>query len=111
MKPSKLIFLAFILSIISLSYKSQYKGIIGNLCEKTADNPMGYCYEQLPQRGFPMGYFRDNGSVSVVGKLHLPDDHFELTRFTINTLIYFSILYFLFFIYKKTIYRARNKTK
>lgn len=101
MKPLKLIFLAFILSLISLSFRSEYKGIIGNLCEKTTENPRGYCYEQLPQRGFPLGYLRDNGGVSVVGTLHFPDDHFEFDRFAVNTLTYFSILYVLFFIYRK----------
>jgi len=100
MKLSWLILLAFILSIISLSFKSHYKGVVCNVCEKTAENPRGYCYEQLPQRGFPVGYFRDNGGVSVVGTLHY-GDHFEFDRFAANTLIYFSILYVLFFIYRK----------
>lgn len=97
----KLIFLAIILSLVSLSFRSEYKGVVGNLCEKTANNPMGYCYEQLPQRGFPIGYFRDNGGVSVVGTLHFPDDHFGFDRFGVNTLIYFLILYVLFLVYKK----------
>ncbi len=104
MALSKLIFFAIILTIISGSFETKYKGIVGNVCEKTTENPRGYCYEQLPQRGFPIAYIKDKGGVSVVGRLGIVDD-FELTRFIFanlaNTLIYFSILYALFFTYRK----------
>jgi len=104
MTLTKLIFLAIILTIISGSFETKYKGIVGNVCEKTTENPRGYCYEQLPQRGFPIAYIKDKGGVSVVGRLGVIDD-FELPRFIFanlaNILIYLSILCVLFFMYKK----------
>lgn len=73
----------------SILYIRPYKGIIGNLCERTPENPSGYCYEMLPSGGFPFTFLRDNGGVSVVGSLSLMEDTFVLAPYLANWGIYF----------------------
>jgi len=92
MTVRKIIFIAFIITIISGCFERKYKGVIGNLCDKTVANPAGHCYEQLPQRGFPIAHIRDIGVISVPRQLGFED--FKFKRFIYarlaNTLIYFS---------------------
>jgi len=103
MTVSKLIFLALIITIISGSFEREYMGVVGNLCEKTPTNPIGYCYEKLPQKGFPIAYIRDNGQISVPGKLGYEDCKLSrcIPAYLTNWLIFFFIIYFLFSFIKK----------
>lgn len=99
-----LIFITFLLTIFTGIFDRKYTAVIGNLCEKTAENPMGYCYGQLPQKGFPIPYIKDKPTISVEGKFG-PED-FETPQFIIgfalNWLIYFLSIYLLFLFLNKS---------
>ena len=99
-----LIFIALLFTIFTGIVERKYTAIVGNVCEKTAENPMGYCYGELPQKGFPIPCIKDTPTVSVEGKLGLED--FEPSQFIIsfvlNWLIYFTLTYFLFLFLKKS---------
>lgn len=83
----------------SILYIRPYKGVIGNLCERTADNPYGYCYEMLPSGGFPFTFMWDRGGVSVVGSLSWIEDTFVLEPFLANWAIYLIIYIAVFWLF------------
>lgn len=68
----------------SILYIRPYKGLVGNLCEQTRDNPSGGCYDMLPSGGFPFTFMWDQGGVSVVGTLSWIEDRFELAPYLAN---------------------------
>ena len=76
----------------SILYTRPFKGIVGNLCDKTSENPMGDCYEMLPSGGFPFTFMWDNAGVSVVGRLSLIEDKFVLYPFLANWVFYFVLI-------------------
>lgn len=90
--------LSWLTAYWSILYIRPYKGVIGNLCEITADNPSGYCYEMLPSGGFPFTFMWDNGGVSVVGRLSLIEDRFVFAPFLANWGVYlvvYSVIFWL----------------
>ena len=89
-----LLIASFFTAFWSVLYIRPYKGIVGNLCDRTDENPMGYCYEMLPSGGFPFTFLWDDGGVSVVGKLTLLEDKIGFLPFLANWSIYFAIIYF-----------------
>jgi len=102
MKWLKRICLLLVLSALtaywSILYIRPYKGVIGNLCEVTLENPGGYCYEMLPSGGFPFTFMWDRGGVSVVGTLSWIEDRFELAPYLANFgfyLLIYTVLYWL----------------
>ena len=87
------IVLALTLTVTSCSvYQPTYKGVIGNLCERTDENPYGYCYDDLPTGGFPFIMLKDNGGVSVVGDLSILEDHINWTHVYLNLAFYWLSL-------------------
>lgn len=83
----------------SILYIRPYKGLVGNLCEQTAENPHGGCYDMLPSGGFPFTFMWDNGGVSVVGTLSWLEDTFVLGPYLANLgfyLVIYTILLWLF---------------
>ena len=83
----------FVLTLTSCAvYQPTFKGVVGNLCERTDNNPYGYCYDDLPQGGFPLVFMRDNPGSSVVGKLSIVEDNFIERNFLLNYLFYFCFV-------------------
>ena len=102
MKWLKLITLLLPLSALtaywSILYIRPYKGVIGNLCERTPENPYGDCYDMLPSGGFPFTFMWDRGGVSVVGTLSWIEDRFELAPYLANFGFYLIIYLILFWL-------------
>jgi hypothetical protein len=46
----------------------------GNLCERTTDNPNGFCYGPEPVGGWPFAFLYDDQATSVIGQLGPEDD-------------------------------------
>lgn len=101
-----LVVLSLFVAYWSILYIRPYKGVVGNLCEKTAENPAGYCFEALPSGGFPFAFMFDNGDVSVVGSLSWIEDDFILIPFIANWCIYFVLFLLLHIAYRK--FKARS---
>lgn len=98
-----LLVLSFFTAFWSVLYVRPYKGVVGNLCDRVDENPMGYCYEMLPSGGFPFTFMWDNGGVSVVGRLSFIEDEIQLLPFLANWAVYFvvfSIAYFSFLCFR-----------
>ena len=89
----------------SILYIRPYKGVIGNLCKVTAENPYGDCYDMLPSGGFPFTFMWDAGYTSVVGKLSMIEDTFGLLPYLGNFVFYLVIYAILFGVL------ARRKTR
>lgn len=47
--------------------------VVGNMCDPTRDNPLGYCFQQLPAGGWPFAFLFDNPTTSVRGQLGVED--------------------------------------
>ena len=98
---------ALLTAFMTVLYTRPYKGIVGNLCSQTPENPYGYCYEMLPSGGFPFAFLWDNGGVSVVGRLSWIEDDFALAPFLANVSIYLVIYAILFGV----LARRKNRPK
>ena len=96
-----LIVISLIIAFLSFSHQTNYKGIVGNVCDVTTVNPNGFCYEPLPQGGFPFIFYKDNPGSSVVGMLGPPEDDFYLAPFLGNVLFYFLLLNLVIFTYRR----------
>lgn len=82
----------------SILYIRPYKGVIGNVCDKTPANPGGDCYDMLPSGGFPFTFMWDQGGVSVVGTLSWLEDTFVLGPYLANLGFYLVIYTILFWL-------------
>lgn len=92
-KQIRFVLLALIMTLVSVNYHRHFKGIVGNMCEETAANPSGFCYEMLPQGGFPFSYLYDDPSTSIVGKLGVADlDNFVTGWFLLDVFTFYLIL-------------------
>ncbi len=95
MNKSRNIFLilagALSLTLLSGAYSTTFDGAVGNVCEITSENPDGLCYQELPQRGFPLPYVIDSTSTSVIGNLGY-EDHFVFLNFTFDIFIYSFVI-------------------
>lgn len=104
MKASKTILYSLVvglgLSVLSGFIVGTYQGQVGNLCEKTDENPGGWCYESLKQAGYPFAYLRDSGVNSAVGSFG-PEDEFRAWAFVADWAIYSAIVVGLLTIRKK----------
>ena len=83
---------SLLLAYWSILYTRPFSGVVGNLCLKTDENPIGYCYEMLPKGGFPFAFMWDNGGASVVGRLSWIEDDFRVLPFLGNWAFYISLL-------------------
>ncbi|HBU28219.1 TPA: hypothetical protein DEB00_03855 [Candidatus Uhrbacteria bacterium] len=81
----------FMLTILSVFLITQFEGQVGNVCERTTENPYGICYQMLPQGGWPYPYLIDSNGSSVIGQLG-PEDQWDKKAFFINWLIYSAIM-------------------
>lgn len=73
---------------------------VGNLCEKTAQNPDGLCFDFLPVAGYPVPFWKDIGGISVEGKLG-PEDDFFAAFFIADWAIWYLVLAVLFLVYSR----------
>jgi hypothetical protein len=65
--------LAFVLAAGSVVLHRPVRMVVGNMCETTSDNPLGYCFQQLPAGGWPFAFLFDNPATSVRGQLGAED--------------------------------------
>lgn len=89
-----------IVTIISFTHQRHHPVAVGNVCEKTTENPSGLCYEDLPSAGFPFSYVYDSNGSSVIGRLG-PEDRFKGGYFVLDILFYSSIFFLITFIRKR----------
>ena len=83
--------LAFILTLLSAFYIRHVPTVVGNLC---GANGMEFCYEPLPQAGFPFAYWVDSGGVSVQGQLGF-EDKISMLVFGADFLVYVLLVFFI----------------
>lgn len=90
-----------VLTLLSARYTKSYRGIVGNMCQVTEENPHGWCYEDLPMGGFPFGYLKDDPGTSVVGRLSFFEDYLFLDIFFLDWVFYLFILAITYYLYNK----------
>ena len=94
----RLIIVSLLFVIATVFIQRSYIAIVGNVCEKTNENPNGYCYDKLPMKGFPIVYIKDKPGVSVQGSIGFEDVIIWrfIIGFTANWIVFFLILYLLY---------------
>ena len=92
---------SFILTIFTSYYTKSYRGVVGNVCEVTIENPRGWCYENLPMGGFPFIYLKDDPSTSVVGHLSFVEDEVFLDKFFLDWWFYLIVSTILYYLYNR----------
>jgi len=81
--------LSLLLTLLSVFYLRYVPTIVGNIC---GPNGNEFCYEPLPQAGFPFSYWLDRGGISIEGQLGIDDD-FSALAFGTDFLVYVLIMF------------------
>ena len=79
-----------VITAVTLFYQSSMPTIVGNVCDVSAENPQGWCYEDLPTAGFPL-YFLSSSSSSLRDKLDI-GDIWHPWRFLIDAAIFTAVI-------------------
>ena len=96
--------LSLVATVVSVKYERMYSGVTGNVCDVSADNPNGFCYEDLPKGGFPFAYLYDQGGITMRGALEIFDS-FYVTWF-ITDIVFYFLLFSLILIFGRKITHA-----
>ena len=101
-KVFAIIGISLFITIITSAFEHDYTAVTGNVCEETAENPKGFCYGELPMKGFPIAYIKDIPGISTPG---IGSEDLDIPRFAIgwiaNWLIYFTIIFIPFYFLNK----------
>ncbi len=98
--------LSFLATLVSVKYERAFRGVVGNVCDVSVDNPHGFCYEDLPRGGFPFSYLFDQGGVQGEGILEGVDDTFKTGWFIADFIFYFIIFLLIVLVRKKFIIKG-----
>jgi hypothetical protein len=79
------------LTLLSTFHIRYVPTVVGNLC---GANGIEFCYEPLPQAGFPFAYWMDSGGVSVQGQLGF-EDKISALAFGADFLVYVLLVLFI----------------
>jgi len=79
--------LAFCLAAGSVVVHRPVLMAVGNMCDPSADNPGGLCYQRLPAGGWPFAFLYDDPGTSVLGTLG-PEDDFRPGWFLVDAAIF-----------------------